>query len=215
VIVQDTSIPQLTLNGSGDIYIEVNVDPDYIDEQAVRSDNGFTGEVAGAGSIDFKTVGTYTLTYTYTDEGGHTVSITRTIHVQDTQSPTLTLNGSTTITLEANRDNYIDEGADWTDNYDGTGTVYSTGSFNTGAVATYLLRYYKSDTHGNAATPVSRTIVVQDTTKPVITLNGASTITIPVHSGSYTELYATVTDTYDTGVQANLVISGTVLRNPI
>jgi hypothetical protein len=32
VIIQDTTPPDITLNGSGTIIVEVNIDPDYVDE---------------------------------------------------------------------------------------------------------------------------------------------------------------------------------------
>jgi hypothetical protein len=54
-----------------------------------------------------------------------------------------------------------------------------------------------------------RKVIVQDTTKPIITLSGGALITLPV-GGNYTEYGALVTDNYDTGVQASLTIGGKV-----
>ncbi len=50
--------------------------------------------------------------------------------------------------------------------------------------------------NGNAATQVSRTVNVVDTTAPVITLNGDASVTLEVGS-TYTELGATFSDNYD------------------
>lgn len=51
-----------------------------------------------------------------------------------------------------------------------------------------------------------------DTTPPVITLNGASTIDLEV-GDTYTELGATATDNVDGDISANIVITGTVNTN--
>jgi hypothetical protein len=57
VIIQDTTPPEITLNGEEIITIEVNIDPDYVDEGADRDDNyDGTGTVYGSGIVDFKTV---------------------------------------------------------------------------------------------------------------------------------------------------------------
>ena len=32
VVIEDTTAPEITLNGSGTIIVEVNIDPDYVDE---------------------------------------------------------------------------------------------------------------------------------------------------------------------------------------
>src|SRR3989442_11342142 len=54
-----------------------------------------------------------------------------------------------------------------------TSTMYLSGSFT--------LSYTASDLHGNSTTNF-RTVVVEDTTTPLITLNGAATLINECHS---------------------------------
>ncbi len=76
--------------------------------------------VVASGTVLTGTVGTYVLTYDYTDANGNVASIvTRTVNVVDTTDPIITLNGSGTITLEVG-DTYTENGAERSDNYDGT-----------------------------------------------------------------------------------------------
>jgi hypothetical protein len=75
------------------------------------------------------------LTYQYVDTSGNeSETLTRTIKVVDTTPPVVTLVGSGIVYLEVHHD-YVDEGADWTDNYDGTGHVLAmSGSVHTGVL---------------------------------------------------------------------------------
>jgi hypothetical protein len=52
---------------------------------------------------------------------------------------------------------------------------------DTGTVGTYLLEYRYVDTNGNMSNVVSRTVIIQDTTPPDITLNGSGTIIVEVN----------------------------------
>jgi hypothetical protein len=64
--------------------------------------------------------GTYTIEYDYTDSNGNpATTVTRTVIVEDTTNPIITLNGSSSITLEAG-DSYSELGAEWSDVVDGT-----------------------------------------------------------------------------------------------
>ena len=96
--------------------------------------------------------------------------------VEDTTVPVITLNGDASITHEAGGE-YTDEGAVWTDIVDGTGDVVATGEVNVQVPGSYVLSYNFTDAAGNEAVTVTRTIVVEDTTVPVITLNGDASIT--------------------------------------
>ena len=58
---------------------------------------------------------------------------------------------------------------------------------DTSTVGEYTVTYNVSDDAGNAATEVTRTVNVTDTTAPVITLVGDAQITVEVGS-TYTDL---------------------------
>ena len=72
---------------------------------------------------------------------------------------------------------YVDGGATATDNYDDDTTltasiVTDVSTVDTQTVGSYTVSYNVSDASGNAATEVTRTVNVVDTTIPVITLEG-------------------------------------------
>ena len=80
-------------------------------------------------------------------------------------------------------------------NGDVTSSVVVTGTVNTSALNTYTLTYTVSDSTGNS-TSLTRSVIVRDTTPPVITLNGSSSIQL-LYGNAYNELGATASDNYD------------------
>ncbi len=102
---------------------------------------------------------------------------------------------------------YTEPGATVTDNVDADLTVRITGTVDTSTVGEYTLHYNASDNAGNNATEVTRTVTVVDTTAPVISLNGESSMTVEF-GATYTELGATVTDNVDADLTVR--ITGTV-----
>jgi hypothetical protein len=114
------------------------------------------------GSVDTSTVGTYTLSYDVTDTNGNVATtVTRTVNVVDTTVPVITLLGDEVVTIEVGT-TYTDAGATALDNYDGdlTTSIVVTGSVDTSTVGTYTLSYDVTDTNGNVATTVTRTVNV-------------------------------------------------------
>lgn len=114
---------------------------------------------------------------------------------QDTEAPTLTLTGSTSITLNCG-DSFTDDGATATDAVEGDLTssiVVGGDTVNTAVAGTYVITYDVSDHSGNAATQVTRTVTVQDLVDPIVTLTGAGTVS--VNCGDfYTDAGATASD---------------------
>ena len=135
----------------------------------------------------------------------------------DTEAPVITLNGSATVNLNVG-DTYTELGATATDNVDGdlTGSIVIGGdTVNTNIGGTYVVTYNVSDTAGNAAVEVTRTVnVIPDTTAPVITLIGAATINLNI-GGTYNEQGATATDNIDGDISANIVIGGDTVNTSI
>ena len=60
---------------------------------------------------------------------------------------------------------------------DGNGTVTATGNVDTNTPGSYTLTYNFTDSGGNAAITVTRTVTVVDTTAPVLTIIGDQNIT--------------------------------------
>lgn len=87
-------------------------------------------------------------------------------HAPDTTKPTITLNGSSSITLNEN-ETYKEEGATATDDTDGdlTGNISISGTVDVTRPGTYVLTYSVSDSAGNSAS-VSRTVVIKEKSKP-------------------------------------------------
>ncbi|MDH5394132.1 MAG: DUF5011 domain-containing protein [Gammaproteobacteria bacterium] len=204
VTLTDSTAPVISLNGAATITLAQG--GSYVEAGATAIDN-IDGAVSVTitGSVNTSTAGTYIISYSATDAAGNTATRSRTVTVSDTTAPVITLNGAAAITL-AQGDAYTEAGATAFDNVDGAVSVTITGSVNTSTAGTYILTYSASDAAGNTATK-TRTVTVSDTTAPVITLNGAASISI-AEGGSYTEAGATATDNVDGTV--NVVITGSV-----
>jgi hypothetical protein len=91
-----------------------------------------------------------------------------TVGAADTMAPVITLIGSATVTLTVG-DTYVDEGATAVDDLDDdvTPDIEVDNPVDTGAAGTYTVSYNVSDSAGNAATEVTRTVTVND--PPVVT----------------------------------------------
>ena len=94
-----------------------------------------------------------------------------------------------------------------TDNVDVGLTATVTGTVNTAVLGAYTLTYNVTDTAGNAATPVTRTVNVTDQAAPVITLVGLSPVTV-AQGSVYVDAGSNVTDNVDVGLTAT--VTGTV-----
>ena len=197
VTVIDTTAPVITLTGDADITIQAG--SLYTDQGAIFSDNlDTTGTITIVGdTIDTSILGQNTITYNATDsEGNVAAEVTRTVTVIDTTSPVITLTGDADITIQAGSV-YTDAGATFSDNLDTTVTITVAGdTLDTSVLGENTITYNATDSEGNIATEVTRTVTVIDTTAPIITLNGDATITLEVGT-AYTELNAVVTDNYD------------------
>jgi|GEM_PF-905663 len=164
--------------------------------------------------LTYTTQGTYTIHWTYSDGHGNTSTQTQTVIVKDTTPPVITLNGANSLTVECHT-SFTDPGATASDNCAGnlTSSIVVTGSVNANAPGTYTLTYNVSDPAGNAATPVSRTVKVVDTTPPTITLNGANPLTVECHT-SFADPGAMASDTC-AGSLTVAVVSNNVNPNAV
>jgi hypothetical protein len=215
-VTPDVTVPVLTLNGS-DVTIELGTT--YTEEGANAIDN-IDGDISanivvGGDIVDTNIAATYTVTYNVNDSAGNAaMQVTRTVTVSaDVTIPVIALVG-TNISIEQGS-NYVDEGATALDNIDGdiTGSIIVSGdTVDTNVVGTYTVRYNVSDSVGNAAIEVTRTVTITiDVTPPTIVLNGGNVSLIA--GTSYVEEGATATDNVDTNLTASIVISGTVDTN--
>ena len=211
-VVEDTTIPVITLTGDATVTIEVG--STYTDAGATALDNydgDITDDIEAVSTVDTSTVGTYTVTYDVSDANNNdAVQVIRTVNVEDTTIPVITLTGDATVTIEVGS-TYTDAGATAQDNYDGdiTSSIVTVSTVNTSIVGVYSVSYNVTDTNGNPAAEVTRTVNVVDTTIPVITLTGDATVTIEVGT-TYTDSGATAQDNYDGDITDDIVTVSTV-----
>ena len=216
VHVVDTTGPVITLVGSNPQTIQVG--NAYSELGATALDN-YDGDLTGSividsSSVDTNTVGSYSVTYDVADSHGNNASqVTRTVNVVDTDGPVITLLGTDPVTIEVHTP-YVDSGATAFDSYDGnlTANIVTVNPVNEDVVGEYTVTYDVNDSNGNAAAQVTRTVNVVDTTNPVISLLGNSSVTIEVMS-SYTDDGATALDNYDGDLTPNITVVNPVDEN--
>lgn len=86
-------------------------------------------------------------------------------YVTDIEAPTITLNDSDVINIEAGG-TYNEQGASVHDNRDTGLSAVITGNVDTSTIGTYIIEYNATDLSGNQATKVTRTVKVVDTIAP-------------------------------------------------
>ena len=170
-------------------------------------------------TVNTNIIGTYVIEYYQVDSAGNTGTAIRTVEVVDLDAPSVTAIGSTGTIIEAGS-SYTDSWANWSDMVDGTGSIFvgawwstwsfaSSGTVNTSQPRIYYIQYQKVDSAGNSDIK-TRTVTVQDTTAPVISIIW-STEMIVSQWWIYSESWATWTDIVDgTG---SALISWTVNTN--
>jgi hypothetical protein len=128
----------------------------------------------------------------------------------DNTAPVISLLGEATMNIPAGSV-WTEPGATASDVAEGdiSSRIVSTGSVNTLIPGTYELFYDVADSAGNAAAQVKRTVIVTDSTAPVITLIGDATVNITV-GAEWRDPGATATDDLDGDISENIVYSGIV-----
>jgi hypothetical protein len=203
VIVTDTHAPTIALVGASSITVECHTS--FTDPGVTTTDNCLPKNVTvtTTGTVDVNTPNVYTLTYTATDVGGNQAAVQRTVIVNDTIKPVITLNGPNPQYVECHT-SYPELGATANDSCAGSFAATPSGSVNANVVGTYTITYDATDPSGNAATPVTRTVIVQDTIPPTITLNGVTPSLCPpnhkYHTFGVTDFGTSVSDSCDTTI---------------
>ena len=170
VNVVDTSIPVITLTGEAIVTIEVG--STYADGGATATDNydddtALSSNIITVNNVDTNIVASYSVTYNVSDASGNSATeVTRTVNVVDTSIPVITLIGEAIVTIEVGT-TYADGGATATDNYDDDTVLTSNittdvSDVDVQTVGSYSVTYNVSDVAGNAATEVTRTVIVED-----------------------------------------------------
>ena len=124
----------------------------------------------------------WTVKYAVTDSFGITTTAERQVRIFDPVAPVITLNGEAMVLHELATE-YSDLGATVADadgNVLDAELIKLTGVVDGGAAGTYTLAYDFTDAEGRPAETVFRTVQVSDTTPPVLTIHGGSSILHPI-----------------------------------
>jgi prepilin-type N-terminal cleavage/methylation domain-containing protein len=225
----DNTAPIITLNGSNPV--NINVGSTYSDAGATATDtnSGISGSVTSTGSVNPSVMGTYTITYTATDNAGNTATSTRTVNVIDNVAPTVAFNPNGNSTSAKTRSTTVtvsDENLDtsslkylWNTSTISPSEASFTTSFTSGdtitspdgVTGTYYLWILAKDNFNNT-TITSSSVFNLDNTAPVITMNGSNPANIALGS-TYSDAGASATDSIDGTV--NVTSTGTVDPNVI
>ena len=173
-------------------------------------------------AVDTARVGVYTITYNVEDAAGNAATaVSRRVTVDDRTAPVIDRNGPFRVSIEQGA-TYTDAGATARDAVDGDVTAQITATItdssgtmitavDTGRLGVYNITYNVADTAGNAAAPRRRRVTVTaDVTPPVISLVGASMVSID-QDATYTEAGATATDAVDGDISSD--ITATIVYN--
>ena len=213
VIVADAENPVITITGDNPYFI--NQDDTYNDEGATAIDNvdgNLTSNIVPSGNVDTSNPGSYDITYTVTDSANNTSTAVRNVIVKDTEPPAIVLRGSSSISIDQGTPytDADDAGADVSDNVDTNVVLVEENNVNSSIPGTYTYVFSATDQAGNAAVPVTRTVIVNDTTPPVISLIGANPLYIDQNSPSFVDPGVTATDNVDGDLTTAVNTSGFV-----
>lgn len=206
VNVVDTTLPIISLVGSPTV--SVNFGASYTDAGATASDNydgDRTANIVTVNPVNTGAIGNYVVTYNVVDTSGNAATqVTRSVDVVDVTAPVIGITGDNPMTIEVGG-TYTEPGANAVDDVDGTFAATPSGSVDTNTVGAYTIYYDATDTSLNAATQVSRTVNVVDTTVPVLTLLGI-TPTDTEWGQVYTDAGATAADNVDGDITGDIIV---------
>jgi len=210
VRVVDETAPVITINGASPINVACGSTYQDLGATAVDACQGvLTSQIVRTGTVNTAVPGNYTITYTVTDASGNVATRNRIVQVADTTAPVIQRTGAASVTVNCGS-TYTDLGGTATDLCDSNVAVTVNASqVNTSVPGSYTVTLTARDAAGNNATPVTREVVVVDSSPPVITLNGAATVTVNC-GGNYFELGATATDVCLGNLNNRIVRTGTV-----
>ncbi|HHJ36119.1 MAG TPA: DUF5011 domain-containing protein [Gammaproteobacteria bacterium] len=219
----DTTPPVLTMNAHGapagttPLTLTVGVDtysePGATCTDAAPLNTDLNGSVVIGGDAVVDVIGIYNVTYNCQDASNNAAGTeTRVVNVVAPGVPAISLLGATPVTHEC-ATTYTDAGASASDPEDGdisasviatpnNGVDLTKGTINETTLGGQTIDYDVQDSGANAAPTVTRTVTVEDTTNPVVTLIGANTDEIvstttenPV--AAYNDPLASATDSCD------------------
>jgi hypothetical protein len=170
-IVKDEIKPTLVLNGSNVLRTEIN--KSFVDPMANANDNiegNISNRVQFISNVDTANIGVYSVKYFVTDYSGNTSdTLVRTVIVElNSTGPSITLVGGSIYRTNV-KETFVDPYVIALDNTgkDITSNVITVSNVNSQVIGTYQIRYSITDAF-NFTKFVDRTVIVQDTVKPIL-----------------------------------------------
>jgi hypothetical protein len=202
-VTPDTAPPIITLNGN--LNITLNQGSVYIEQNATAID-AVDGrlDVRITGTVDNLTVGSYTLTYSATDNSGNSASLERKISVVavvDITPPIITLNGLSHINL-IQGNSYSEQNATAIDTIDGELNVTISGTVNSDILGRYIITYSASDFSDNSSSIARVVDVVELTQETTFQIEDAQDTLI---NGWSVASDATIENTYDNVKESRII----------
>lgn len=161
----DTTAPDITVptNITSEATSSLGAIVTYTAPTATDTQDGSDAVSCDKNSGNTFPLGLTTVHCSSTDTAGNTANKTFNITVSDTTIPVITLNGTTPITLEIHS-SYTDAGASASDNIGGNliSSIATVNPVNKDVLGLYVVTYNVSDSSGNPAAQVTRTVNVID-----------------------------------------------------
>lgn len=217
ITVEDSEAPVITPpNGNSFDAVDANGRPKSETDitawlaSATATDNLDASVTVTNDCPDDLPLGPTLVTFSATDSNDNTGISSATITIVDNTVPVITLTGNSAISVEYNSV-FTEPGFTAIDNVDGdiTGSVVAVGSVDTSILGDHVINYDVSDSAGNPAATVQRTVTVVDTIAPIITLTGDATVNLN-EGDAYAEQGATASDLVDGDVTGSIVIASNV-----
>jgi len=218
VDVKDTTAPTVTLfhkdgtKAADTIEISAGEKIPNIASKCADTCSEYT-KITSAVSPAFNTLkpGTYTKTWTCKDVSGNAGTHAINFVVVDKTQPVVNINGPSIVQKEASPTaDYVDAGAVCADAVDGQindAVRVSGDNVKMGVPGTYKITYNCKDAAGNAGPAITRTVVVADTSCPVITVVGKQLMELEA-GFPYKDAGATAHDSLDGDLTSSIVKSG-------
>jgi hypothetical protein len=216
-VVSDQTAPEITVNGSTDVTIEVGTA--WVDLGASALDNKegvLTDAIVTTGAVNENLLGDYTITYSVKDNQGNASSATRIVRVVDTQLPVIE-NASADKSgacwaVEVQLQNIFADITNATDNYNNlsNGLTFTASpaapqggaAVDTRFQGTTTVTYTATDESGNVTTQCVD-YIVRDYIAPIINLRTLDVVNHRVNT-PYTPVPATATDNLYNSTQISL-----------
>lgn len=171
ITVVDTIAPILSLEGDNPLLLDVGSN---FNDPGINIDEN-TDEILNpivTGFVDINQLGTYQLRYKAKDiSGNESNELIRTIQVLDRTAPVISLIGDNPMYVEINT-SFSEPGANLVDNYDQNPILNNINNVMVNELGTYQSTFTSMDASGNMAAAVNRTVIVRDTTAPILNLLG-------------------------------------------